>query len=51
MNSNAKQRLLIVDDELAILRLVGEILEDEGYNIVTAENAQQAREKLIPQVS
>jgi CheY-like chemotaxis protein len=34
--------ILIVDDELAILDLMREILEDEGYTIVTAENGLDA---------
>ncbi len=36
-------RILVVDDEPEIRRLVGEILEDEGYQVVTAENAAEAR--------
>ncbi len=36
-------RLLVVDDEPEIRRLVSEILEDEGYQVVTAENAAEAR--------
>ncbi len=36
-------RLLVVDDEPEIRRLVSEILEDEGYQVVTAENAGEAR--------
>lgn len=39
-------RILIVDDESEICRLVQEILEDEGYQTRTAENAEQAREAL-----
>jgi two-component system, NtrC family, nitrogen regulation response regulator NtrX len=35
--------LLVVDDEPEIRRLVGEILEDEGYKVTTAENATEAR--------
>ncbi len=37
-------RILVVDDEPDIRRLVCEILEDEGYQVVTAENAGVARE-------
>ncbi|MCK5918653.1 MAG: sigma-54-dependent Fis family transcriptional regulator [Cocleimonas sp.] len=40
-----KQIILVVDDEPDIRELVGEILEDEGYHIITAESAEQAREK------
>jgi DNA-binding NtrC family response regulator len=36
--------ILVVDDEPDIRRLVGEILEDEGYQIAMAENAVNARE-------
>jgi two-component system nitrogen regulation response regulator NtrX len=37
------ERILVVDDEPDIRRLVQEILEDEGYRITTAENAATAR--------
>ncbi len=37
-------RILVVDDEPDIRRLVCEILEDEGYQVATAENAAVARE-------
>lgn len=37
-------RILVVDDEPDIRRLVCEILEDEGYQVATAENAGVARE-------
>ncbi|MBL6986537.1 MAG: sigma-54-dependent Fis family transcriptional regulator [Methylobacter sp.] len=37
-------RILVVDDEPDIRRLVCEILEDEGYQVATAENAAAARE-------
>jgi len=36
--------VLVVDDEPDIRGLVKEILEDEGYEVATAENAQAARE-------
>lgn len=37
-------RILIVDDEVGIRELLSEILEDEGYEILLAENAAQARQ-------
>ncbi len=37
------ERILVVDDEPDIRRLVQEILEDEGYQVDTAENAASAR--------
>ncbi|MFZ2406763.1 MAG: sigma-54 dependent transcriptional regulator [Methylobacter sp.] len=43
MNAH-KPRILVVDDEPDIRRLVCEILEDEGYQVSTAENAGAARE-------
>ena len=36
--------ILVVDDEPDIRQLVREILEDEGYEVETAENASKARE-------
>ena len=38
--------LLVVDDEPDIRDLVKEILEDEGYDVATAENGQTARQAL-----
>lgn len=35
--------ILIVDDEPDIRQLVSEILEDEGYEVNTAENAEEAK--------
>ena len=37
--------ILVVDDEMGIRELLSEILGDEGHVVVTAENAQQAREQ------
>ena len=37
-----KTRILVVDDEVRILRLMKQILEPEGYQVVTAENGQSA---------
>ncbi len=41
-----KHRILVVDDEPDIRQLVSEILEDEGYQVVVAETAEQAREQV-----
>jgi DNA-binding response OmpR family regulator len=38
-------KILIVDDDQNILRLYKEELEDEGYEIVTASNGQEAMEQ------
>ncbi|MGR9037892.1 MAG: sigma-54-dependent transcriptional regulator, partial [Gammaproteobacteria bacterium] len=43
MNANTP-RILVVDDEPEIRRLVGEILEDEGYQVEMAESAGFARD-------
>jgi two-component system nitrogen regulation response regulator NtrX len=40
------ERILVVDDEPDIRRLVQEILEDEGYRVETAEDAMTARESM-----
>jgi DNA-binding NtrC family response regulator len=39
-------RILVVDDEPEIRRLVKEILEDENYAVATAENASAARDAI-----
>ena len=41
----ASAYILVVDDEPDIRQLVKEILEDEGYEVDTAENGQTAKEK------
>ncbi len=38
------QFILVVDDEPDIRQLVREILEDEGYDVAVAENAEEAKE-------
>ncbi len=40
----AVNQILVVDDEIGIRELLREILEDEGYTVVLAENAGAARE-------
>ena len=40
----ATKEILVVDDEVGIRELLSEILFDEGYQVHTAENAQQARD-------
>ncbi|WP_122558379.1 response regulator, partial [Pseudomonas viridiflava] len=37
-----KGRILLVDDETAILRTFRYCLEDEGYSVATANSANQA---------
>ena len=39
--------ILLVDDEPAILELLREILDTEGYNIDTADNGAVALEKVL----
>lgn len=39
----ANNTILVVDDEIGIRELLSEILRDEGYRVVLAENAEQAR--------
>jgi pilus assembly protein CpaE len=40
------EKILIVDDEFDTLRLVGLMLERQGYSIIAAENGQQALQAL-----
>lgn len=35
--------ILVVDDEIGIRELLSEILSDEGYGVLLAENASAAR--------
>jgi len=41
-----KKRILIVDDEKDILRTTSFALEDEGYEVYTAGDAEEGMEKL-----
>lgn len=41
---NKDTSILIVDDEPMIFETIADILEDEGYRVFTAENAETARE-------
>ena len=43
----AKGNILVVDDELEIRQLVSEILEDEGYEVMVADGADQARQACL----
>ncbi len=40
-----KARILVVDDEPDIRNILQDILEDEGYEVTTAEDAESAREQ------
>ncbi len=40
----ATTRIMVVDDEPDIRSVIGEILSDEGYEVIEAENATQARQ-------
>lgn len=42
MSGNSLQRILVVDDDPAILRLVGDKLNFAGYEVFTATSGQQA---------
>ncbi len=42
MTVNVRE-ILVVDDEVGIRELLSEILQDEGYRVAVAENAQEAR--------
>jgi len=46
VNYKGSETILLVDDEAALLELTHEILTQHGFNIVTAENAEQALEIL-----
>lgn len=40
------KNILVVDDEVGIRELLSEILFDEGYGVLLAENAEQARQQI-----
>jgi len=40
------KNILVVDDEVGIRELLSEILFDEGYGVLLAENAAQARQQI-----
>ncbi|MFA5371910.1 MAG: response regulator [Sideroxydans sp.] len=40
------KNILVVDDEAGIRELLSEILFDEGYGVLLAENAEQARKQI-----
>ncbi len=44
------EKILIVDDDLDTLRLVGLLLERQGYQIIVADNGSQALDKAIGEV-
>jgi two-component system, OmpR family, alkaline phosphatase synthesis response regulator PhoP len=44
--SKPKARILIVDDDISILKGFRSILEREGYSVETAETGKEATEKI-----
>ena len=42
----AKKKILVVDDEASLRELVSAILEQEGYDVVTAEDGRECLNKL-----
>ena len=45
--AESKRRILLVDDEIGILKTVGKRLEVEGFEVVTATNGPEAIEKAL----
>lgn len=45
--SPANAKILVVDDEQGILDIVSDILRDEGYQLCTASNGEQARKLFL----
>ena len=46
MFTSSKPSILIVDDDLAILRSLSRIFQRKGYNVTVAERGREALEKL-----
>jgi CheY-like chemotaxis protein len=42
-----KREILLVDDDLAICETLSELLEDDGYRVVTAHDGQEAMNYLL----
>ncbi|MDC3425058.1 response regulator [Aquibacillus sp. 3ASR75-11] len=42
-----KKKVMIVDDQPGIRLLLEEVLKNEGYEIITAENGKQALDKVL----
>lgn len=40
------KKILVIDDDLDILNLIKDILEDDGYEVITSNSAYDAHEKL-----
>ena len=47
---NKKPKILVVDDEIEFLNLMNEILSEKGYEVITANNGEEALKKLVKQV-
>jgi two-component system alkaline phosphatase synthesis response regulator PhoP len=45
-DSTVKQKVLVADDDPTILRVVSMILEKEGLEVITAEDGEEAFEKI-----
>ncbi len=45
-SETAQKKILVVDDETNIRLLYKEELEDEGYKVLLAENAEEARQQI-----
>lgn len=41
-DSNSKRTVLVIDDEPDVVRLIQSILSEEGYQVLTATNAESA---------
>jgi CheY-like chemotaxis protein len=42
----AKKKIMVVDDEKPLLILLKEVLENEGFKVITAESGMECLEKL-----
>ena len=44
--TEGQRRILVVDDEQAVLKLLRRTLEEAGYDVITAANGQEALDKI-----
>ncbi len=46
MITETRSRVMVVDDDLALARMLRILFQSEGFDVVTAHNGQQALDKL-----
>jgi DNA-binding response OmpR family regulator len=45
--SKPNKRILVCDDEIKIRKIIGEILSEEGFSVVTVGDGKEAYEEIL----